>query len=284
MIKAQFHPSPTSILKGSPVRYSLSKPCAVAVMVSVNNPPNSARANDNDKANGPGETPQRNTTAEEVSFAAAPAGCALRGRAEDSALAAASFATHLRSMDNDVLNSLIRARESAAGLAKAFPDGDKRFADSSDEEEEEIEEENGSDDGGDEPCVGLFDETRTDNNPKLCLLRVRDEHNFDLLATMAEFSLDFLARIRTVNFIRHKVRDAVPTSQVIESAKEAMADKSSGIWKDDTLLKPVVEGDILLTALEDDIEDDDEDDVQDDAHREKNITTAIAENIHNALK
>lgn len=187
----------------------------------------------------------------------APAGCAERGRVEDAELAAASLAGLMRSMDPQVVRSLVRARELAAGVTKLFPGGDERFAPVDSDSDS-----GGDDDGeeeGAEPCQGLFDD-RMDASAEACLRRACDETGLDLRAEMRDAKMPFLARVRVINFMRALVRDGVATRDVAAQARDAMKDKTSPVWAGEHLLAPVVPGDILLTALEDEESEDEEDD------------------------
>lgn len=202
-----------------------------------------------------------NASGSSISVGAAPSGCATRGRKEDSALAAAALAAHLRGMDAGVLESLVRARESAAGIVRSFPGGDERFAsvDACDSESgEEIDADAVGDEDADEPCTGLFDD-KTDSSPMACLQRARDDTGLDLLGEMRRHKVPFHVRIRAVNSIRASVSAGLVTADLVVRVRSELADRTSPIWMDDALLKPVIPGDILLTGLGDDDSDSDGD-------------------------
>lgn len=214
-----------------------------------------------------------------------PSGCATRGRAEDAADAAREMAGVMARMDPAVVRQMVRAREAAVGVLDVFPAGDQRFAavESSDEEdgmapEEEIDGEDvdgGSEKGaGGDTCVGLLDDA-VDKSPAACLARVERDYGLDLIAEMDAGGLDFFARIRLVNYMRAAVRDGMVAAEVVRKAQKIMEEKLPSVLEDDALLTPVVEGDVLLTALEGE-ECDDEDGVDDSAD--------IAQAVENSLQ
>lgn len=211
----------------------------------------------------PSDTPTRATAPSSVTrpgVPLAPTCCADREAAEDAGLAAASLVGVLHTMDPTVVSRLVRARELAAGVTRSFPGGDERFvsADSDSDSDDVIE--------ADEPCQALFAD-RLDETAETCLRRARDETGLDLRYEMRD--MPFLVRIRLVNFVRKLVRD--DAADVPTKAREAAHNKQSPVWHDDTLLIPVVPGDMLLTALED--ESDDKDEEHD----------AVAESVRRAL-
>lgn len=215
----------------------------------------------------------------------APGDCATRTATEDAAEAAVDFKARLDDMDSALLASLVQARESAAGIAAAFPEGDQRFAsfdtDSEEGDGEEsvqgqaavVEEEEGDDEGSEnagggrdggegEPCVGLLDE-RMDSGPRAALARAREEYGLDLMGEMEKGGLDLFARIRLVNYARRCVREGDAPSAVVGKLREVLGvGVQDGVLADNALLMPVVEGDVLLTVLEgDELLDDDVDGV-----------------------
>jgi len=92
----------------------------------------------------------------------------------------------------------------------------------------------------------------------------KESHGFDLEKLKKEWSLDFYARIRLVNYIRLQVRNkscpycATKFSSSQELEKHMEAEKHFGVKKDSPLfqdiayLKPTIENDPLLLNLEDD--------------------------------
>jgi hypothetical protein len=218
---------------------------------------------------------------------AGPANCANRTRAQDAEDVALDLRTRMEAMDPHRLAELVRARNSAAGIADVFPDGDQRFASIEPDEDELGTEGDGGYEGDsdsdlnaietdqdgnplsrntqneteeDDPCIGLLDE-EMDAGPQAALVRAKDQYGVDLIAAMNDAKLDFFARIRLVNYIRSRVRAGDSPEQAASAADAAMlAGPTVGILADDAYLKPVVPGDVLLTILDTD-EDDDIDDV-----------------------
>lgn len=224
-------------------------------------------------ANKPSETPD--PIAENIpasSTLAAPADCAQRGRTEDAALGAESLVALMKSMDTSVVSSLVRARELAAGVSKSFPGGDERFAsvDSDSDVDDGTGEE--SDDDTVEPCKGLFDETM-DTGPEKCLRRAVEEHSFDLRAELKAASAPFLVRVRVANYLRKLVRDGIKVDEVIQRVREAINDSTGEVCTHERWLVPVLEGDLLLTALDDEESSDEEADAE-----------AVAETVQKVLK
>ena len=242
-------------------------------MVSVNKETGAAQNTNEREATPVGDAPKRAVNV--VGALAAPADCAHRNAADDGALAAASLAVHLRTMDAQVVQDLVRARELAAGVTRSFPGGDERFAEMSDSEGEEMEvdEDNADDDDGADPCVGLFDD-KVDPSAHASLARAKDESGLDLLAEMRTASMPFLARVRTVNQIRTLVRDGMKVADIVARARALIGDKTSVVWTKDELLQPVIPGDILLTVLED----------EEDEEEEQDSSKLIAESVSAALK
>lgn len=203
-----------------------------------------------------------NTSNDQAS--AGPSQCGTRDRAEDAAETVKDMANLLRGMDPAVVRRMVQARDAAAGIFKAFPDGDQRFVDllSDDEDDEETEstvnEDEESPDGfvGEsvgsdlvDRCQGLFD-GKFDNGPRACLFRAAEEYGFDAVAAMDEAGLDFFERIRLINFIRKLICDDEPVVEVLRRVRQILATKDSAVLKDDALLEPVLAGDLLLTVLE----------------------------------
>jgi hypothetical protein len=216
-----------------------------------------------------------------------PANCANRTRAQDAEAVALDLRARMEAMDPRRLAELVRARNSAAGIADVFPDGDQRFA-SVEPDEDELgtdgdggyEEDSDSDQNAietdqdgiplsrnarhetaeEDPCIGLLDE-HVDAGPQAALVRAKDRYGVDLIAAMDDAKLDFFARIRLVNYIRSRVRAGDSPEQAASAADAAiLAGPTVGILADDAYLKPVVPGDVLLTILDTD-EDNDIDDV-----------------------
>lgn len=187
----------------------------------------------------------------------APADCASRDRASDAADAMQEMASMMNQMDPGVLRKLVQAREAALNLDKIFPGGDRRFdpIDSDDEDGDEEEEEHNAQQskegigGFEEPCQGLLDE-RVDPSPSECLSRAKTQYDFDLVGEMDKGGLDFFQRIRLVNHIRKLVKEGMDAVNVVEGVRSVIEKKSADILNNDSLLEPVVSGDLLLTALE----------------------------------
>lgn len=195
-----------------------------------------------------------------------PTECASRDRAEDAADAVKDMATILNTMDPDTVKRLVHAREAAAGVYKAFPEGDRRFdsIDSeSDDDQLEIDDDDQQGEGSPadaadlEGCRGLFDD-KIDNGPRACLMRAKDEHGFDVVAEMDQAKLDFFERIRFVNYIRRiVVNDGVGGKDTVAKVRAVLNERDDTILADEKLLEPVIEGDLILTVLEseEDLED-----------------------------
>lgn len=211
-----------------------------------------------------------------------PEHCALRSRADDAEAVAREIRGRLESMDSTLLRQLVRARQSAVGIVDAFPDGDKRFAsiDSDDsDEDEQFGQLDGDDDEGvevevdasgrliatknddsaghalNEPCAGLFDDA-TYPSPQHALAHAVKGHGFDLVAEMDAKELDFLARVRLVNYIRMRIRGGDAPGDVIVAVRDILAGRSNNDVLDaEQYLQPVIPGDVLLTVLESHIDD-----------------------------
>lgn len=223
-------------------------------------------------ADAPAEPSGTNTSSIPASSSlAAPADCARRGRTEDAALGAESLVALMKSMDAGVVSSLVRARELAAGVSKSFPGGDERFASvDSDSEPENDGEESDGDDA--EPCKGLFD-ANMDAGPEKCLRRAVEEHSFDLRAELKAANAPFLVRMRVANYLRSLVRDGGKAEDVIRQVREAVKDSAGEVCTSERWLAPVVEGDLLLTVLDNEESSEDEADAD-----------AVAETVQKVLK
>lgn len=201
----------------------------------------------------------------------APTQCAHRGRAEDAAAGTLQLIQMLQNMDEDVLQRMVQARETATNIHKAFPGGDQRFVnqdevddeydDEEDNEEDDLYEANAvaggnvasedEEDDGD-VCMGLFDDI-VDPGPYASLRRVRDTYNFDLVSEMDNAKFDLFERIRVVNWIRKLMRvDCCTPENAITRIREIFnrSGDDACILSDDSFLTPVVPGDLLLTVLE----------------------------------
>lgn len=194
----------------------------------------------------------------------APAGCGTRDRAEDAADGALQIARMLGQMDSNVIQRMIQAREAALNIHRAFPGGDQRFIDAEDDDDDEVGDHddlnNDAQDGDDEEddlveeeaCTGLFDDG-IDAGPQACLRRVVTQYEFNLIEHMDDAQLDILQRIRIVNWIRTLVRiEKQPPVDVIARTKEVFGGRGEDmhVLETDAFLSPVIEGDLLLTALE----------------------------------
>lgn len=186
-----------------------------------------------------------------------PAQCGSRDRAEDAADAIKGMAKLVNGMDPAVIGRLVHAREAAAGVYKAFPEGDRRFdsveSESEGEEEEEVEEVVGEGDsgrvGGVEGCRGLLDENM-DESPEACLKRAKEEYGFDVVAEMDEAKLDFFERIRLVNHLRKVMDGGTSATDAVKHMRRILESKDQCVLGEDKLLEPVIEGDLVLTVLE----------------------------------
>lgn len=193
----------------------------------------------------------------------APAGCGTRDRAEDAADGALQIARMLGQMDSNVVQRMVQAREAALNIHRAFPGGDQRFIDAEDDDDDVGDDDdfnNDVQDGDDEEddlveeeaCTGLFDND-VDGGPQACLQRVVTQYDFDLIKHMNDAQLDILQRIRIVNWIRTLVRvEEQPFVDVVARAKEVFEGRGEDmhVLETDAFLSPVIEGDLLLTALE----------------------------------
>lgn len=222
----------------------------------------------------------------------APGDCSTRSAREDAKDVAVEFKARLDGMDSTLLVSLVQARESAANISAAFPNGDQRFAPfDSDSDEDGLRWEDGDgagagggnktengrkfeDDGGDEvldkgeeqeegeaePCAGLLD-NQTDSGPRAALDRALKEYGLDLMGEMERGKLDLFARIRLANYVRRCVANGDGPKEVVKKVMDAVsAGSMEGVLADNGLLMPVLEGDVLLTVLEgDELLDDDMD-------------------------
>ncbi|PKY08559.1 protein arginine methyltransferase RmtB [Aspergillus campestris IBT 28561] len=94
-----------------------------------------------------------------------------------------------------------------------------------------------------QPVVGLFSE-KVYPDVHAMLKETKEKYNFDLQKIQRELGLDFLEKIKLVNYLRSQVKAGNMSPDV--STKEK--------FEDDAYLKPVLEDDALLYSL-DDIED-----------------------------
>lgn len=189
-----------------------------------------------------------------------PSQCASRGKVEDAREAVKEVANLLQNMDPTVVQRMMQAREANLSILEVFPNGDERFKDDDSEEDYEAVEPssqiNGEEVGDDAAwgsCHGLLDDI-IDPNPQVCLKRVKDEYQFDLMKEMKDADLDFLQRIRVVNFIRKAITGGEAASESISQAKDVIRNRKDDILGNDAYLVPIVEDDLLLTALEEDDE------------------------------
>lgn len=195
-----------------------------------------------------------------------PSNCASRTRADDAANAVQDMAALMNGMDSEVVKRMVHARNAAAGVYLAFPEGDQRFASIESDSEDDNEDvsannsEEGSGTGDDanaeesvEPCKGLLDDI-SDSGPRACILRVKEQYHFDIVGEMDSANLDFFERIRVVNHIRKLVNDGCEPSDIICDARIAMESKDVSILDNDALLTPVIKGDLVLTVLESETE------------------------------
>lgn len=224
--------------------------------------------------------------------------CAHKTRAEDAEDSAREFRAKLSAMDASLVAELVRARDSAAGITAAFPNGDQRFAslDSDDEgslacdddtEGSSVEDSrdysnqrsamnSGQEDGDltedeDEPCQGLFD-FQMDKGPLAALYRAKERYGVDIVAEMDQAGLDLFERIRIMNYIRSKAMDGNEPEIVIKLFRdELVLGRKGPVLVDDNYLKPVIPGDIILTVLETVVMDEDE-------------TESVAAAVHRSLK
>lgn len=199
-----------------------------------------------------------------------PSRCGNRGRAEDAAEGARQMAQLLKNMDGDVVWRMVQAREAATNIHRAFPGGDQRFIDAEENDDDDISEasldvanaanngnvdcrvlenEEGDEDVG-EACVGLLDDV-VDCGPLDSLRRMKDSYDFDLVSELDAEQLDFLQRIRLVNWIRIQIRERhLSPQEAIFALRGVLSRRDEAILENDALLEPVVSGDILLTVLE----------------------------------
>lgn len=206
------------------------------------------------------------TSKERIGAVSGPSNCASRNRAADAAEAVQQMAVLMRKMDPEVVRRLVHARNAAAGVRHAFPEGDQRFASVESESDEDAEDETGNGategDGGDEgdesdseeirePCAGLLDNTM-DPGPKACLLRAKRDYGFDIVRSMDSANLEFFPRIRLVNHIRRMVSDGRKPEEVIAKVTEVLTTRDPAVLENDALLNPAIEGDLILTVLESD--------------------------------
>lgn len=219
------------------------------------------------------------TAASHARPATGPADCASRDRASDAAAAVNDMATLLNAMDPDVVKRLVHAREAAAGVYKAFPEGDRRFdsveTDSEDEEgEEEVLHENGDGDGGRESCIGLFDGV-VHPNAQASLSRAREDHGIDLVKEMDAAGLTFFEKIKIVNYIRRMCDEGGSTAEeAVPEVRRIIKTKDPRTLGDEKLLRPVIPGDLMLTALET------EEDLHDSAmDKTEDVTQAVRESL-----
>lgn len=209
---------------------------------------------------------------------APPEQCGSRERTEDAAHVVKEMVNVMKHMDPDIVGSLVRARIAAESISMAFPEGDQRFADAdSDLEDGNYENENEDDDENDndgleepempdegsttpnqtygapdedeEVCYGLLDSTLY-RSPQMCLQKTKQKFGFDLIGTMDSADINLIQRIRLVNHIRKLVAESMSIDEVIQRARNILEERDETVLENDTLLIPVVEGDLLLTVLE----------------------------------
>lgn len=224
----------------------------------------------------------------------APTECKTRGRAEDAAEAVKDMTALMKEMDPALVQQMVNCRNNAINLTKAFPEGDRRFDDFESDEDDNVDKEVEEDmeenddnmdsdkepdsDAIDEPCKGLLDD-EMDVGPRACLDRVRKQYGFDVVAEMEAASLDFLQRIRLINFVRSLAKDG-KAAEVIEQVRQVMAERNANVLAADEFLTPVIEGDLLLTVLE---TEDEEIDESDDHNRESDeVKDAIEKSLRDA--
>ena len=220
-----------------------------------------------------------------------PSNCQNRTLAEDAAAAAESARHYLEQMESSRLTTLVKARETAMGLNKLYPGGDHRFDDIDDEDEDEDEEDGWEDDegscgemdegGGESLTMGVLDK-KMDKGPLAALKRAKEEYGFDLVGLIRRQQFTFLERVRIVNYMRYLVEKGNSAEDVVKKV-EAITFGENGTekkWAEDlsgeSWLKPVVDGDPLLTVIDDVDEDNenvDETDITSVARNERNDFT-----------
>lgn len=197
-----------------------------------------------------------------TSCSSAPSQCSSRKRVEDAAEAVRDMASLMRQMNPEVVKKLVHARNVAASVYEVFPGGDQRFADfesdddadnSSEVKSSEMPDDSASEiepiDDQNDPCQGLFDAT-VHNGPLECLKRTKEDYNIDIVAEMDKAGLQFFDRIRLVNFIRRMISEGEAPAEAIRRVRYTLSVQDESFLKDNSLLEPVIEGDLLLTVLE----------------------------------
>ncbi|KAI0560196.1 Zinc finger C2H2 domain containing protein [Gracilaria domingensis] len=203
-----------------------------------------------------------------------PEECRSLHSADDAARTVKEMVAMMKNMDPEVVRRLVQARTAAESIHLAFPGGDQRFTDmecdiDDMDDDQNVEEheipfagssENPSNEGHEEEeevCYGLLDNSLY-RSPEVCLMKTKETYGFDIVSEMNDAGLNLIERIRLVNHIRKLKSENLPTEDIIHRARAALSERNEEILDNDSLLIPVVEGDLLLTALEtgDDLDDD----------------------------
>ncbi|PXF42007.1 hypothetical protein BWQ96_08257 [Gracilariopsis chorda] len=214
-------------------------------------------------------SPAQEKEATERTAAAGPSECRSRQPAEEAAHAVQEMLSTMKHMDPEIVRRLVQARNAAESIHLAFPEGDQRFADMDcdfDEDEDDMEQSDSLDVGSTDPnsgygapdedeevCYGLLDNALY-RSPQICLLKTKEKHDFDIVSDMNAAGLNLIERIRLVNYIRKLVTESTPVEQIIQRARAVISERDEEVLENDSLLIPVIEGDLLLTALETDEE------------------------------
>lgn len=206
------------------------------------------------------------TANEETTAQLGPSDCgSTHGRVADASAAMREMAAMVKSMDPSVVRGMLKAREAAEGIGRAFPGGDQRFVDSDDSEYEQGDEkevEMDDDDSHTDACQGLFDEIMH-KSPLDCLQDTTAKYDFDLVKEMDSAGLDFFQRIRFVNFIRKVVKEGQKPTEAITNVKSVLERNDATVLENEQYLVPVLPGDVLLTALESEFVEEDREKVDD---------------------
>mmetsp|Transcript_112 Transcript_112/g.329 ORF Transcript_112/g.329 Transcript_112/m.329 type:complete len:250 (-) Transcript_112:1767-2516(-) len=220
-----------------------------------------------------GAEPQRassSNTSLQAELELSPESCQNRSRADDAAIAAQALRKLMDQYDEQTVVEILRAKdvaEEAMDRLREISQVDRNTV--MDEDDDEVDEESfeGGSDENEEPCQGLFDD-KEDPGPKRCFQRAAEEHGFDFFAFASTNELSFYDRVRLVNLIRSRVKSGEEPSKIVADIKTL--DRSAALWSNDSFLIPVIDGDSLLTGIEDRgiAEDDDEvDTVAEAVHR-----------------
>ena len=204
------------------------------------------------------------TTGKDNTTQLGPSDCgSTHGLIADASAAMREMSAMVKSMDPSVVRGMLKAREAAEGIGRAFPGGDQRFVDSDDSEYEQGDEvEIDDEDAHTDACQGLFDDTMH-RSPLDCLQDTTAKYDFDLVKEMDSAELDFFQRIRFVNFIRKVVKDGQTPAEAITNGKSVLERKDTTVLEDEQYLVPVLPGDVLLTALESEFVEEDREKVDD---------------------